>query len=177
MTDESKSATSFKNQVAATAAGITFILQLYVFAYSYNFTGIEIVRWFGWLLLIPSFLLITLSITAFMKYGAIEEGKSWVYTTDFVQKGIYEIIRHPFSVGWTMFVIALAFISQHWLCIYFMGLQIPFITLVILSEEELNLEKFGSDYRTYQAKVPMVNPFTGIIRYLKNKRTVLLEAG
>ncbi len=172
MTDDTKNVASFKNQVAGTAAGIFFILQLYVFAYSYNYSGIEIVRWIGWLLLIPSFLLITFSISAFLKYGAIEEEKSWVYTTDFVQKGIYEIIRHPFSVGWTMFVVALAFTSQHWLGMFCMILQIPFIMLGIIFEEELNLEKFGSRYSSYQSEVPMVNLFTGLVRYLKNRRNV-----
>ncbi len=177
MTEDTRSALSFKNQIANFAGGIFFILQLYVFAYSYNFAGIESVRWVAWLLFIPSFLIITVSVTALMKYDTSEERKSWAFTADLIQTGIYGIIRHPFSVGWTMFAIALAFTSQHWLCIFCMFLQIPFIILVVISEEELNLEKFGADYKTYQAQVPMVNPFTGIIQLLKNRRNVLLEAG
>jgi protein-S-isoprenylcysteine O-methyltransferase Ste14 len=165
MPKESENQYDFKDHVAASIAGIFFLIQFFIFMYYYNFNGESFLRWIGWLLLIPGFLLLTLSVSTLKKHGAPEEGKSWVHTTLNVQQGVYGIVRHPFSIGWILIVIALALVSQYWISILCMGVQMPLILLDIYREEELNEKRFGSDYLAYQESVPMFNIFIGIVRY------------
>ncbi|MHA1964081.1 MAG: methyltransferase family protein [Candidatus Thorarchaeota archaeon] len=165
MSREPKRGYDVKDHVAASIAGIFFLIQFIVFMYHYNFNGESFLRWIGWLLLIPGFLLLILSVSTLKKHGALEEGKSWVHTTLNVQQGVYGIVRHPFSIGWILIVIALALVSQYWVSILCMGVQMPLILLDIYSEEELNEKRFGSDYSAYQESVPMFNIFIGIVRY------------
>lgn len=175
-TEEERKSNSM-DQIAELIAGIFFIIQFLVFMYSYNFQGIELLRWFGWLLLIPGFLFITLSITSLKKHGFHEDGKSWVFTTVLVRQGVYGIVRHPFSLGWTMLAIALALVSQFWLSINCMIVQLPLIIFYSIHEEKKNIQRFGSDYLSYQQRVPMMNFFAGLKRNLMQKRTNMSDTG
>jgi protein-S-isoprenylcysteine O-methyltransferase Ste14 len=158
------------SQLAPELCGILFMLQILVFMFYYDFSGVVILRWIGWILLIVAFLLFTLSKSALKQHGAPEENKSWVFTTVLVQQGIYGVVRHPFSMGWIIMTIGLAFVSQYWLSILFMIIQLPVIAFGIVSEEKMNVGKFETEYINYQKSVPMVNLFKGLVRYLLERR-------
>ena len=159
------------SQLAPELCGILFMLQILVFMFYYDFSGVVILRWIGWILLIVAFLLFTLSKSALKQHGAPEENKSWVFTTVLVQQGIYGVVRHPFSMGWIIMTIGLAFVSQYWLSILCMIVQLPLIALGIVSEEKMNVEKFETEYIDYQKSVPMVNLFKGLFRnYSEGRR-------
>ena len=164
--------TSFStySQAGVILSGLLFIIQFLLFMFYYDFLGVEIVRWIGWILLIPSFLLLTLSKSALNQYGAPEENKSWVFTTVLVQQGVYKIVRHPFSMGWMIMTIGFAFISQYWLSILCMIIQLPLIVIDMFNEERLNASRFETEYVNYQKRVPMVNLFQGLIRNLSERR-------
>ena len=158
------------SQLSPELCGILFMLQIFVFMFYYDFSGVAILRWIGWILLILAFLLFTLSKSALKQHGAPEENKSWVFTTVLVQQGIYGVVRHPFSMGWIIMTIGLALVSQYWLSILFMIIQLPVIAFGIVSEEKMNVGKFETEYINYQKSVPMVNLFKGLVRYLLERR-------
>ncbi|MHA3963153.1 MAG: methyltransferase family protein [Candidatus Thorarchaeota archaeon SMTZ1-45] len=170
MQTEEERKSTLKDEVASIEAGVFFIIQLYIFMYYYDFQGVELLRWIGWLLFIPGFLFITLATTALRKHGLPEEGKGWVFTTVLVQQGVYGIIRHPFALGWSILTVALALVSQFWLSIFCMIIQIPLIIFDIIHEEETNMQRFGPDYFSYQTHVPMMNFLAGLRLYLKKWR-------
>lgn len=158
------------HQVALTLGGFLFIIQFFLFMIYYDFQGLKYVRFIGWLLLIPGFLFIMLSRSTLKEYGASEEGKSWVFSTELVQRGVYSIIRHPFSIGWMIMTIGLALVSQYLLSILCVAIQMPLIAFSIISEEKMNVEKFETEYINYQKSVPMINLFKGLVRYLLERR-------
>jgi protein-S-isoprenylcysteine O-methyltransferase Ste14 len=160
-------------QLVPELCGILFILQILLFMFYYDFSGVVIVRWIGWILLILAFLLFTLSKSALKLHGAPEENKSWVFTTVLVQQGIYRVVRHPFSLGWIIMTIGLALVSQYWLSVLFMIIQLPVIAFGIISEEKTNVEKFQTEYINYRKSVPMVNLFKGFVQYFLDKRRSL----
>ena len=158
------------SELAEELCGILFMLQILVFMFQYDFSGVVILRGIGWILLILAFLLFTLSKSALKQHGAPEENKSWVFTTVLVQQGIYGVVRHPFSLGWIIMTIGLALVSQYWLSILFMIIQLPVIVFGIFSEEKTNVGKFEAEYINYQKSVPMVNLFKGFVRYFLERR-------
>jgi hypothetical protein len=101
--------------------------------YSYNFLGITILTLIGWVLLIPGFLLISLSETTLKKNPSTD--------TLIEAKRVDNLLRHSFSIGWMMMSVALALISQYWLSIFFMGIQLPLIMFNIYSVEGTNVKE------------------------------------
>lgn len=164
------------HQVALALGGFLFIIQFFLFMIYYDFQALEYVRFIGWLLFIPGFLLIMLSRSTLKEYGAPEEGKSWVFSTELVQRGVYSIIRHPFSIGWMIMAIDLALVSQYLLSILCVAIQLPLIAFIIVTEEKMNVGKFETEYINYQKNVPMINLFKGLIRYFLEKRKSLSSA-
>ena len=171
MSTKEEQGIGIKDQAAAILAGIIFIVQFFVFALNFNFQGNSMVTLIGWLLFIPSFLLIILSRSSLKSnYEACADGSTYL-----VQNDIYGQVRHPFSLGWCLLVIALAITSQFWFSTYLMILQIPLIVFDIICEEELNKQKFGPDYDRYQERVPMLNILVGIARTRSRKTHVELQ--
>ena len=156
---------SIYSQAVMILSGVLFVLQFFLFMFYYDFLGVVIIRWIGWILLILAFLLFTLSKSALKQHGAPEENKSWAFTTVLVQQGIYRVVRHPFSIGWIIMTIGLALVSQYWLSVLCMIMQLPLLVFGMVSEEEMNIGKFETEYINYQKSVPMANLFKGLVRY------------
>jgi len=87
-----------------------------------------------------------------------------------VDSGIYAIVRHPLYLGWILSIfVTTIFLHQHWL---FVIIGIPGIASVYLisrHEEQLNIERFGDDYKRYMQKVPRMNLLVGIIRLIRRR--------
>lgn len=118
MPTEIERGSTSKNQLARLIAGIVFLIQFFYFMYSYNFNGILLLTWLGWLLLIPGFLLVSLK-----KQILIKEENNRTH------------LRHSFSVGWILMSIALALISQYWLNTLFMAMQLPLVIFSVHKDD------------------------------------------
>jgi len=151
-------------------AGLLFLFQLLLLFFSFNAGLNVILLGIGWILLIPSFLLLTLSANTLRKYGNSPEEESWVRTTSLVTRGPYGIARHPLYLGWIMMSLALVLVSQYWLSAFFSGIIIPLVLTEIRREDKYSEVKFGQEYTHYQQDVPMLNVFAGLRRYYARRR-------
>ncbi|MDX1798983.1 MAG: isoprenylcysteine carboxylmethyltransferase family protein, partial [Candidatus Lokiarchaeia archaeon] len=104
----------------------------------------------------------------FKKRGRVEKGKSYVNTTELVEKGPYALVRHPQYLGGILFTISITLWTQ---------LLASLILTIIISvltyqwtyvEEKRLIDKFGENYVLYKKKVPRMNLMLGLIRYLKS---------
>ncbi len=145
-------------------AGLLFLFQLLLLLFFFNAGLNVILLGIGWILLIPSFLLLTLPASILRRYGNAPEEESWVHTTALVNRGAYAVIRHPLYLGWIMMSLALVLVSQYWLSAFFSGIIIPLVLTEIHREDEFNEIKFGQEYSRYQHDVPMLNVFAGLWR-------------
>ena len=134
MSIEEENGPMYVDYVPTTLAGLFFAVQFMIFMYNFNFYGVPIFTWIGWLLLLPGFLLISLSKSPLKNETSIEEGIGWKYTPSILRRSSNRLLRHPFLLGWLMICIALAMISQNWLSIFCMGLQLPLIVFSIYYE-------------------------------------------
>lgn len=134
MPTESEQRSDYKDRIVLPIAGIFFFLQFVGFMYNYNFHGIIFLTWFGWLLLIPGFLLIIVSETTWKKHDTREEVHGETYVLNIVKTYVSGLTSHPLYDGWLMISVALALISQYWLTVFCMGVQIPLIIFNIYSE-------------------------------------------
>jgi protein-S-isoprenylcysteine O-methyltransferase Ste14 len=109
-----------------------------------------------------------------MKRGGLySEGK----TVLLLKKGPYRIVRHPSNIIWTvMFIAPTIAISNHVPFTIFslmgnIGL-IVFHYWASVVEEELNVKKWGDEYRQYMKEVPRFNFIKGLwnLRKGKNER-------
>jgi len=145
--------------------GLLFLFQLLLLFFFFNAGLNVILLGVGWILLIPTFLLLTLSANILRRYGNAVEGKSRFHTTSLVNRGAYAIIRHPLYLGWIMMSLALVLVSQYWLSAFFSGIMIPLVLTEIQREDKFNEIKFGQEYCQYQQDIPMLNVFAGLWRY------------
>lgn len=122
--------------------------------------NVEVLLYIGWIFWIVGITLIILSY--FIIYRKVKV---------LVDSGIHGVVRHPMYLGWILAIfVATIFIHQHWL---FVVIGIPGIASVYLisrQEEQLNIEKFGDDYRLYMQKVPRMNLLLGVIRLARRRR-------
>ena len=134
MSSEEENGPLHVDYIPTTLAGIFFALQFMIFMYNFNFNGVPIITWIGWLLLIPGFLLISLSRLSPKNETSVNEGNGWKHTPAILKQSNYKLLRHPFLYGWLMLCVALAMISQYWLSIFCMGFQIPLIVFTVYNK-------------------------------------------
>jgi protein-S-isoprenylcysteine O-methyltransferase Ste14 len=90
--------------------------------------------------------------------------------SNIVDSGIYGVIRHPIYLGAMIMFFSHIFLGQNWIVAIGTTVALACCYLIILSDEEQNLEKYGEDYKLYMQKVPRMNFVLGIIRLLRRKR-------
>jgi len=88
----------------------------------------------------------------------------------FVEKGIYTVVRHPVYLGLMLLFIGMMFISDlRWSSI----LAFPSIITMYyysIKEEQVFLEKFGTEFEDYLKRVPRFDILLGIYRIIKKQR-------
>ncbi len=89
---------------------------------------------------------------------------------EFVESGMYAIVRHPEFLGHILIISALVVISQHWISLIVGATLITLLFFAIIEEEKRNVEKFGDAYRDYMKRVPRINLLIGIIKICKKKK-------
>jgi protein-S-isoprenylcysteine O-methyltransferase Ste14 len=125
-----------------------------------DFADYELPAWAGW----AGVLIAAASLIVFWR-GHVDLGANWSPTLEIhekhelITKGIYALIRHPMYASQWILVLAQPLLLQNWIA-GFMNLLafIPFYLLRVRAEEQLMLEQFGEQYRTYMQKVGGVFP-------------------
>jgi protein-S-isoprenylcysteine O-methyltransferase Ste14 len=78
---------------------------------------------------------------------------------ELITRGIYSVIRHPMYASQWLLAIAQPFLLQNWIAGFLnLLLFIPFYVFRVKAEEQLMIEQFGDQYRTYMQKVGAVFP-------------------
>jgi len=78
---------------------------------------------------------------------------------ELITRGIYGVIRHPMYASQWLWVIAQPLLLQNWVAGWLNLLVfILFYLLRVKAEEQLMLEQFGEQYRSYMQKVGAVFP-------------------
>lgn len=148
---------------------VTSVGQILAAALTYRNPVSTPLRNSGWIILWTAGIFGVLPIFTFKKLGGVDKGKSYVQTSELVDKGIYSIVRHPQYLAGILISIGLYMIAPGWLTL---GLGIANIAQYYtgtFEEEERLIAKFGEEYKAYQKKVPRINPVWGIIKRITGK--------
>jgi protein-S-isoprenylcysteine O-methyltransferase Ste14 len=169
-TDKPQWKPTWRDFMFPSIGGILFIGQIVLCFLFYNWAGLNVLFYFGWLILAVAIVLGWKARVAFEDEGRAQEGESWLATSGVVDSEVYAVVRHPMYLSFMLLVLALMLISQHWLSIIF-GLPIvAFLYLGMRGEERSNIEKFGDDYIRYMDRVPRMNFLLGLTRLLQRER-------
>ena len=126
---------------------------------------------FGWVVWAFGMVLVMAPIVMFPKRGGIAKGKSFVNTTRLVDTGVYAIVRHPQYTGgiYAIFLTTLLW-YPHWLFGVLGVVGVAVVYMGCREEDQRMIEKFGDDYRAYMKRVPRMNIFAGILRFVRSKK-------
>lgn len=128
-----------------------------------DFANYTLPAWAGWL----GVVLIGGALFVFWRAHA-DLGLNWSPTLEIREKhelitaGIYGVMRHPMYASQWLWVIAQPLLLQNWIAGFLNVLVfIPFYILRVRAEEQLMLEQFGDQYRSYMREVGAVFPKIG----------------
>ncbi|MFX1316055.1 MAG: methyltransferase family protein [Promethearchaeota archaeon] len=158
---------SYKELIPSLIYWPLLITQIALVFFLYNYYHLDFLTWIGWVFMAFFLVVGAFPRHAFKRYGEIEVGKSHIYTTKLVDKGIYAIIRHPYWLCWILLSISVTLMSQHWLLVIFALLICSIVYGETYLLEKGLIEKFGDEYKEYRAKVPRMNFILGFIKYVK----------
>lgn len=125
-----------------------------------DFANYTLPAWAGWL----GVLILAGGLFVFWR-AHLDLGVNWSPTLEIREKhelitrGIYGLIRHPMYASQWLWVIAQPLLLQNWIAGW---LNLPafaaFYFLRVGAEEQLMLEQFGDQYRSYMQRVGAVFP-------------------
>ena len=137
-----------------------FIPVIYAVTNWLDFANYELPVWAGWL----GVVLLTAALYIFWR-AHTDLGLNWSPTLEIREKhelitrGIYGIIRHPMYASQWLLAIAQPLLLQNWIAGFLNLLMfIPFYIFRVKAEEQLMIEQFGDQYRSYSQKVGGVLP-------------------
>ena len=137
-----------------------FIPVIYAVTDWLDFANYELPDWAGWL----GVVLLAGALYIFWRAHA-DLGLNWSPTLEIREKhelitrGIYGVIRHPMYASQWLFAIAQPLLLQNWIAGFLnLLLFIPFYVFRVKAEEQLMIEQFGDQYRSYMQKVGGVLP-------------------
>lgn len=132
-----------------------------------SYTALFIIGWVVWAF---GMVLVMAPIILFPRRGGVPKGKSFVNTTRVVDTGIYAVVRHPQYTGGIYAIFITTFLwYPHWLFGVLGVIGILVIYMGCREEDQRLLEKFGDDYAAYMKRVPGMNIFTGLVRWLRSR--------
>ena len=125
-----------------------------------DFANYTLPAWAGWL----GVLLIVGALVIFWRAHA-DLGLNWSPALeirekhDLITHGIYSMIRHPMYASQVLWSVAQILLLQNWIA-GFSSLAgfLPFYFMRVKAEEQLMLEQFGDQYRSYMQKVGGIFP-------------------
>ena len=140
--------------------GMFFVPILYAVSNWLDFANYSLPAWAGWL----GVILIAGAVFVFWRAHA-DLGLNWSPTLEIREKhelitrGIYSYLRHPMYASQWLWVFAQPLLLQNWIAGFINLLVfVPFYFLRVRQEEQLMLEQFGDQYRSYMQKVGAVLP-------------------
>ncbi len=141
--------------------GGMFILPIIYAASNWlDFANYTLPTWAGWL----GVALIVGAVIVFWRAHA-DLGLNWSPTLEIREKhelitrGIYSVIRHPMYASQILWSLAQILLLQNWIAgLASLVVFFPFYFLRVKAEEQLMLEQFGEQYRSYMEKVGGVFP-------------------
>lgn len=108
--------------------------------------------------------LTAISLVIFWR-GHVDLGVNWSPTLiireghELITRGIYGVIRHPMYASQWIFSFATPLLLQNWIAGFLNLLVfIPFYLLRVQAEDQMMLEQFGEQYRSYVQKVGALFP-------------------
>jgi protein-S-isoprenylcysteine O-methyltransferase Ste14 len=120
----------------------------------------------GFILFIPSALLVTLPIVTLERKGKTKKSASPLLApsdaTIMLDTGIFGVVRHPLYLGTALWSVALILVFQSILSVILGIVTISCFWMASTKEDEFNIKKFGDGYRGYMKRVPMWNLFAGL---------------
>ena len=140
--------------------GMVILPILYAATNWLDFATYTLPDWAGWL----GIVLMVGSVFIFWR-AHIDLGLNWSPTLEIrekhtlVTRGIYSLIRHPMYSSQFLWSLAQILLLQNWI-VGFSSLVVffPFYFMRVPAEEQLMLEQFGDQYRSYMQKVGAVFP-------------------
>jgi protein-S-isoprenylcysteine O-methyltransferase Ste14 len=125
----------------------------------------------GWVVWALGMVLVMAPIIMFPRRGGVDKGKSFVHTTQLVDTGIYAIVRHPQYTGGVYALFLTNFLwYPHWLFGVLGAIGTAVIYMGCREEDQRLIEKFGDNYVDYMKRVPRMNVFLGLYRWLKRRK-------
>ncbi len=145
-----------KGKILMIILGITFFLN--IIAINLFPPIIEELIVVGWVIFGIGALFYTLSVVTLVRKGV----------SNIVDSRIYGIVRHPMYLGAMAMFFSHIFLGQNWVVVIGTIVAILCCYLIIQSEDQQNIEKFGDKYKRYMERVPRTNFLLGIIRLLRS---------
>ena len=149
-----------KTLLGLLAVGMFIVPIIYAVTSWLDFADYTLPGWAGWL----GVLLITGAVLVFWRAHA-DLGLNWSPSLEIrenhelITGGIYGYIRHPMYASQWLWVIAQPLLLQNWIAGFLNLLVfIPFYFLRVRAEEQMMLEQFGDQYRSYVYRVGAVFP-------------------
>ena len=137
-----------------------FIQIIYVLSSWLDFANYKLPNSLGWI----GALLFGFSICLLWRSHK-DLGQQWTPTLclrfehKLITNGIYKYIRHPMYAAHLIWAIAQVLLLHNWIAGYsFLIVFIPFCFIRIKKEEEMMIEQFGEDYKTYMARTKRIIP-------------------
>jgi protein-S-isoprenylcysteine O-methyltransferase Ste14 len=125
----------------------------------------------GWVVWAFGMVLVMAPIVMFPRRGRVAKGKSFVHTTQLVDTGIYAIVRHPQYTGGVYALFLTTFLwYPHWLFAVLGAAGTAVVYMGCREEDQRLIEKFGDAYVDYMKRVPRMNVFLGLYRWLKRRK-------
>jgi len=125
----------------------------------------------GWVVWAFGMVLVMAPIVMFPRRGGIAKGKSFAHTTRLVDTGIYAIVRHPQYTGGIYSIFLTTFLwYPHWLFGVLGAIGTAVVYMGCREEDQRLIEKFGDAYVDYMKRVPRINVFLGLFRWLKRRK-------
>jgi protein-S-isoprenylcysteine O-methyltransferase Ste14 len=125
----------------------------------------------GWVVWAFGMVLVMAPIVMFPRRGSVAKGKSYGHTTRLVDTGIYAIVRHPQYTGGIYSIFLTTFLwYPHWLFGVLGAIGTAVVYMGCREEDQRLIEKFGDAYVDYMKRVPRMNVFLGLYRWLKRRK-------
>lgn len=125
-----------------------------------DFANYTLPAWASWL----GVALTAVSLLIFWR-GHVDLGVNWSPTLiireghELITRGIYGVIRHPMYASQWIFSFATPLLLHNWIAGFLNLLVfIPFYLLRVQAEDQMMLEQFGDQYRSYVQKVGALFP-------------------
>jgi protein-S-isoprenylcysteine O-methyltransferase Ste14 len=117
----------------------------------------NIIRFLGFLFLIPGFVLMQMAEKYLGRQFSIEVTLQKDHKL--IQDGPYKLIRHPRYLGMLSFFLGISLVFRSLFGILILVAMLPVLFWRIFAEESLMQQEFGKDWETYRQKSWRILPF------------------